>query len=73
MAALALFISTILTIPIAVSLLAKHARLNWGLLHFKPTVSCRLFGTNRTTSHVHSMVAIGGKADVTRTVHFGSE
>jgi hypothetical protein len=29
------------------------------------------FGTKRTSSDVRSSVAIGGKADMTRTAHFG--
>ena len=30
-------------------------------------------GTNRTSNEVRSSVAIGGKADVARTAHFGSD
>ena len=30
-------------------------------------------GTNRTSLHVRSMVAIGGKADMAWTAHFGSD
>jgi hypothetical protein len=32
-----------------------------------------LLGTNRTFRYVRSLVAIGGKADVTRTARFGRE
>jgi hypothetical protein len=31
------------------------------------------FGTNRTASNVRNSVAIGGKPDMTRIVHFGSD
>ena len=30
-------------------------------------------GTNRTSWHVRSMVAIGGKADIAGTARFGSD
>ncbi len=32
-----------------------------------------VFGTKRTSGDVCSSVAIGGKADVARTTHFGSD
>jgi hypothetical protein len=31
------------------------------------------FGTNRTSWNVRSLVAIGGKADMARTSHFGRD
>src|SRR5450631_4497090 len=34
---------------------------------------CKNIGTKRTSWHVRSMDAIGGKADVVRTAHFGRD